>query len=300
MKKDFLERLKSEILISDGAMGTMLQSVGYMPGANPEKWSIENREKVKSIHRSYLDAGANILLTNTLGGNRFKLKKYNLDNEIYQINKQVAQIAVEVAGDFAYAAGDIGPTGEFMEPIGLFTESEFYDAFAAQAAGLKDGGVDIFIIETMMAADEVQVAIKAAKDTGLPVIASMSFNLDRQGFRTMMGVSPEQAAKKMLEAGADVIGANCGDILMSQMPDLVKEFRDAIGDDVYIIVQANAGRPQMVENKTVFLQTPDEFESAVKPVIKAGVNIIGGCCGTTPEHIRRIAQKVGNYGVFAS
>jgi len=294
MKKNFLERLKSEILISDGAMGTMLQSVGYTPESSPEKWGIENREKLESIHRSYLDAHVDILLTNTFGGNRFKLKKYNLDDETYQLNRQAAQIAVEVAKGSAYVAGDIGPTGEFMAPMGLFTESEFYEAFAEQAVGLKDGGVDLFIIETMMAIEEVQAAIKAAKETGLAVIASMSFNVDRQGFRTMMGVSPEQAAKKMLEAGADVIGANCGDVLMSQMPDLVKEFRDAVGDDVYIIVQANAGRPQMVENKTVYQQTPDEFESAVKSVIKAGVNIIGGCCGTTPEHIRRIAQKVGN------
>lgn len=297
MKKDLLARLKSEILVSDGAMGTMLQSVGYTSESSPEKWGIENREKLKGIHRSYLDAGADIILTNTFGGNRLKLKKYNLDDETYQINKQAAQIAIEVANGSAYVAGDIGPTGEFMEPIGTFTESEFYEVFAEQADSLKDGGVDFLIIETMMAIEEVQVAIKAAKETGLAVIASMSFNVDKKGFRTMMGVSPEQAAQKMLAAGADVVGANCGDVLISQMPDLVKEFRSAVGDDVYIIIQANAGRPQIVRNETAYLQTPDEFEASVESVIKEGVNIIGGCCGTTPEHIRRIAQKVGKLGL---
>jgi len=296
MKIQFLERLKNEILISDGAMGTMLQTVGYPPGACPEEWGISNQGKLQSIHRSYLEAGADILLTNTLGGSRLKLGKYNLSEQTYSINKRAAEIVAEVAEDL-YVAGDIGPTGEFMEPIGFVKEQEFYDAFAEQAYGLRDGGVDIIIIETMMALDEMQAAIKAAKETtGLPVIASMSFNVistsgdDSYTFRTMMGIDPKQAAVGMVEAGADVIGANCGDVLMAQMPALIEELRSAV--DMYIIVQANAGRPEIIDGKTVFSQSPEEITSGVEAVVEAGANIIGGCCGTTPEHIRQIAQKV--------
>ena len=297
MKKPFLERLKNEILISDGAIGTMLQAVGYSPGACPEEWGISNQGKLQSIHRSYLEAGADILLTNTLGGSRFKLGKYNLSEQTYSINKRAAEIVAEVVGDAAYVAGDIGPTGEFMEPIGLIKEHEFYDAFAEQAYGLRDGGVDVIIIETMMAMDEMQTAIKAAKEiTGLPVIASMSFNVISSSengsytFKTMMGVDTKQAAVGMVESGADVIGANCGDVLMAQMPALIEELHSAV--DTYIIVQANAGRPQIIDGETVFSQSPDEIASGVETVVKAGANIIGGCCGTTPEHIRQIAQKV--------
>jgi len=297
MKRQFLERLKNEILISDGAIGTMLQTVGYPPGACPEEWGISNREKLQNIHRSYLEASADILLTNTLGGSRFKLEKYNLSEQTYSINKRAAEIVTEVVKDVVYVAGDIGPTGEFMEPIGLIKEREFYDVFAEQASGLKDGGVDVIIIETMMALDEMQTAIKASKETtGLPVIASMAFNVISSSedgsytFRTMMGVDPKQAAVGMVEAGADVIGANCGDVLMAQMPALIEELRSAV--DMYIIVQANAGRPQLIDGKIIFSQPPEEIASGVEAVVKAGANIIGGCCGTTPEHIRQIAQKV--------
>ena len=294
MKTQFLERLKNKILISDGAIGTMLQTAGCPLGACPEEWGISNREKLKSIHQNYLDAGADILLTNTLGGSSFKLGKYNLSEKTYSINKQAAEIVAEVAGDVAYVAGDIGSTGEFMEPIGLVKEQEFYDAFAEQASGLKDGGADVIIIETMMALDEMQTAIKSAKEaTELPVIASMSFNVISDSpytFKTMMGLDPKQAAVGMVEAGADVIGANCGDVLMAHMPALIGEFRSAV--DTYIIVQANAGRPQIIDGKTVFSQSPEEIASDVETVVKSGANIVGGCCGTTPEHIREIAKKV--------
>jgi 5-methyltetrahydrofolate--homocysteine methyltransferase len=184
-----------------------------------------------------------------------------------------------------------------MEPLGSFKEQEFYDAFAEQAVALKDGGVDVIIIETMMALDEMQAAIRAAKETtGLPVIASMSFNLisapedTSHLFKTMMGIDARQAAIGMVEAGADVIGANCGDVLMMQMPALIEAFRRAV--DKPIIVQANAGRPEIIDGKTIFSQPPEDMASEVETVVKAGANIIGGCCGTTPEHIRKIAQRV--------
>lgn len=294
MKVDFLKRLQSEVLVSDGAMGTMLQTAGYTPNTCPEKWGIENTDKLQHIHRSYLDAGADILLTNTFGGNTFKLQKYNLSEQVHTINQRAAEIAVDIAGDKAYVAGDIGPTGEFLEPIGQVTESACYEAFAEQAEGLKAGGVDVIIIETMTALNEIQIAIKAAKETGLPVIASMAFTVVKDGFRTIMGVAPREAATGMIEAGADVIGANCGDVMMAEMPALIAELRLYVGcaADTYIIIQPNAGRPQLIEGKTVFLQSPQDIASGVDAVLTAGANIIGGCCGTTPEHIRQIAHKV--------
>ncbi len=308
MKVDFLKRLQSEVLVSDGAMGTMLQTAGYTPNACPEKWGIENTDKLQHIHRGYLDAGADILLTNTFGGNTFKLQKYNLSEQVHTINQRAAEIAVDVAGDKAYVAGDIGPTGEFLEPIGQVTESACYEAFAEQAEGLKAGGVDVIIIETMMALNEIQIAIKAAKETELPVIASMAFTVVKDGFRTIMGVAPKEAATGMIEAGADVIGANCGDVMIADMPALIAELRLYVGctstgqptshfyvgcgADTYIIIQPNAGRPQLIEGKTVFLQSPQDIAAGVDAALAAGANIIGGCCGTTPEHIRQIAHKV--------
>jgi 5-methyltetrahydrofolate--homocysteine methyltransferase len=291
MKNFSIERLDSEILISDGAMGTMLSSVGFPPGESPEKWGLQNETKLRAIHEAYVKAGADIILTNTFGANAFKLAKFGLADEIDFINRAAAELAVSVAGENVYVAGDIGPSGEFMEPLGLIAESQMRDAFAQQAKALADGGVDIIIIETMMDLNEMKTAIKAAKSsTGLIVIASMSFNTDRRGFRTMMGVSPTDAAFGMLEAGADIVGANCGSVEMKRMPELISEMKAAGAQ--YIIVEPNAGAPQMVDGKTVFPQTPDEMAAGVPQVVKAGANIIGGCCGTTPEHIKAIAGEV--------
>jgi len=290
IKKSLIERLESEILICDGAMGTMLSNLGLPVGVSPEKWGIDNEDKLRSIHEGYIQAGADIILTDTFGGNRFKLAKFGLENEVESINLAAAKLAVSSAGDDVYVAGDIGPSGEFMEPLGLVTESEMRDVFVQQATALVDGGVDFIIIETMMDLNEIKTAIKAAKKTGLTVIASMSFNTDKNGFRTMMGVSPADAASGMLEAGADVIGANCGNVEIKHMPELISEMKEAGAK--YIIVEPNAGIPQIVDEKTVFAQTPEDMSAGVSEVIKAGANIIGGCCGTTPEHIKAIAEKV--------
>lgn len=291
MKKLLIERLKSGILICDGAMGTMLSSAGFTPGESPEKWGLQNETKLRTIHAAYVQAGADIILTNTFGGNAFKLAKFDLAGEVDSINRAAAELAVSVAGENVYVAGDIGPSGEFMEPLGTITESQMRDAFAQQATALAEGGVDLIIIETMMDLNEMNTAIKAAKSaTGLVVIASMSFNTDRQGFRTIMGVSPAEAAAGMLEAGAEIVGANCGNVEMRRMPELIAEMKAA--EAKYIIVEPNAGAPQVVDGQTVFPQTPDEMAVSVPEVVKSGANIVGGCCGTTPEHIKAIAEKV--------
>lgn len=272
-------------------MGTMLNSAGFPSGESPEKWGLQNEAKLRAIHEAYAKAGADIILTNTFGANTIKLAKFGLAEEIDLINRAAAELAVSVADEKLYVAGDIGPSGEFMEPLGSITESQMRDAFAQQATALADGGVDLIIIETMMDLNEMKTAIKAAKSsTGLVVIASMSFNVDKQGFRTMMGVSPTDAASGMLEVGADIVGANCGNVEMKQMPELISEMKAAGAQ--YIIAEPNAGAPLVVDGETVFPQTPDEMAAGVPEVVKAGANIIGGCCGTTPEHIKAIVEKV--------
>jgi 5-methyltetrahydrofolate--homocysteine methyltransferase len=304
MKNFSIERLDSEILICDGAMGTMLSSAGFPPGESPEKWGLQNETKLRAIHEAYVKAGADIILTNTFGANAFKLAKFGLADEVDFINQAAVEIAVSVAGEKGYVAGDIGPSGEFMEPLGLIAESQMRAAFAQQAKALADGGVDLIIIETMMDLNEMKTAIRAAKSsTDLIVIALMSFNTDRHGFRTMMGVSPTDAAFGMLKAGADIVGANCGSVEMKQMPELIAEMKAAGAQ--YIIVEPNAGAPQMVDGETVFPQTPDEMAAGVPEVVKAGANIIGGCCGTTPEHIKAISNlskiitKSGMFQIFS-
>ena len=289
-----LERLNSEVLVCDGAVGTMLQSLGYQTGESPEKWGIEHEEILRSIHRGYVESEADIIYTNTFGGTGIKLAKYKLASESEDINQKLAEIAVEEAKAVSrtvYVAGDVGPTGEFMEPLGLLTEKDMYNAFAEQIIALANGGVDLIVTETMTDIAEISVAIKAAKDnTNLPVFASMSFNVDKKGFRTMMGASPKHAAEAMLEAGADVVGANCGSVLISMMPDLICEMKEAGAR--YTIAVPNAGIPMVIDGKTVFPQTPEEMASSIPEVLKAGTNIVGGCCGTTPDHIKAIVKAV--------
>jgi len=292
---ELLSRLNSgEVLVCDGAMGTMLQSLGYTLGDPPEKWGIEHEGALRKVHSEYIEAGADIILTNTFGGNRVKLEKYGLGSEVEPLNRDLARIAVDEASKAerkVYVAGDVGPTGEFMEPIGTLTESDMIEIFSQQIGALAQGGVDLIFIETMMDPNEAVAAVKAAREVcDLPVFASMSYNVDKKGFRTMMGTSPEQAVKILIEAGADVVGANCGDVLASMMPRLIRQMKEAGAK--LVVVEPNAGAPRIIDGRTVFPQTPDEMARSVPEMIEAGADVIGGCCGTTPEHIRLIARIV--------
>ncbi len=290
---NLLEALQRGPLVCDGAMGTMLQQRGMPSDVCPELWGMEHPEIISEIHREYLNAGADAILTNTFGGNYFKLKKYGVDTPASEIARQLATISLDTTTSGQFVLGDIGPTGEFMQPLGLVSEAEFFQAFADQCQGFLEAGADGIIIETMMDLNEAMVAVRAAKETGLPVIGSMSYNPDPKGFRTMMGVGPKEATEGLLEAGADVIGANCGSILMEQMVTLVEQFADAGAP--YVLLEANAGIPQIVEGETVFSQTPEQMAEGVLAVLQAGARFIGGCCGTTPEHIRLIAEIVKGY-----
>lgn len=287
-----IEKLKNkEILICDGAMGTSLHAAGLEPGDLPESWNISNPGAVKKIHDSFIAAGSDMIATNTFGANPIKLKKAGLENKLEELNKKAVEIAKSAAGKNIYVLGEIGPTGEFLQPVGNCSEQEFREAFSKQAKILANSGVDAFIIETISALDELKTAVSACKAFGLPVIASMTFNHTQKGYRTMAGVTVEAAVKEMALLNCDCFGANCG-CGSKQIVEIMQDMRKIAGKNAFLIAQPNAGMPKLVAGKTIFDESAADFYASVKELVKIGVNIIGGCCGTTPEHIRQIAKAV--------
>lgn len=289
--KSLLDRIKDgEILISDGAMGTFLQDKGLKPGECPESWTVLHPDAVKSIAEAYIASGSDIVETNSFGGTSYKLKEFGLADKVEEYNIAAAKLAKEAMGKKGYVAASVGPTGQIVEDEGGFvTEQDLYNAFKEQIAALKDGGADAICIETMSSVAEAVQAIKAAKEnTDLPIICTFTFEMGARGFRTMMGVAPERAAEEAVAAGADVIGANCGNGIAG-MIEITKQMR-AVMPDTPILIHANAGMPVFEDGKTVFKETPEDMASRVKELIAAGANIIGGCCGTTPDHIAAMAK----------
>ena len=289
--QNIIERLNEQVLICDGAMGTMLMLKGMPQGDCPDYWGTKKHKILFEIHKEYIDAGADMITTNTFGANWLKLKKYKLQKKVKQINKAAVDIAKEVASGKAYVLGDIGPTGEYAKPVGNIDAEEMVCVFAEQAKILEESGVDAIILETFSDMEELKNAILAIKEnTRLPIIASMTFQkLPDKGFRTTSGISIPQLVSDSLLAGADVIGANCT-VTGVDMIDIVSEIR-ALGT-AFIIAQPNAGMPRLEKGKTVYDESPESFGKHVKAIIEKGVNIIGGCCGTTPDHIRKIREVV--------
>ena len=283
-----------KILISDGAWGTFLQKKGLKPGQCPELWSVERFEEVADIAKCYIASGADMVKTNSFGASGIKLEFYGLADRASEINEAAARASRLAAGEDAWVIGSIGPTGKMLL-MGDVTEQQLYDSFREQAAALEKGGADAVCIETMSDTEEACLAVKAAREnTNLEIICTFTFDRTARGdYRTMMGVTPEKALAAIKEAGADIAGTNCGNG-MERMIEIVTRMRNE-DKDIPLLVHANAGLPQRIDGKEIFPDTPQDMAALAPRLAKAGANIIGGCCGTTPEHIRSIKQALAEY-----
>lgn len=287
-------RLQDGVFLLDGAMGTQLIARGVEPGVCNDAICVESPEVVADIHGAYLQAGSDAVVTNTFGANRFTLARHGCADKVYEINKAGAEVAREAAGDDRYVLGDIGPTGDFLEPLGMLKADDLRQAFAAQAEGLRDGGVDGFIVETMTALDEIEVAITAVQslDSGLPIFASMSFDKTAKDFRTMMGVDVSSAVTRLVSLSVDAVGFNCGTATLEEYIALAQAYVQAVratGKDVIVFAEPNAGKPELVDDKAIYRVTPEEFAEAERQMLAAGVHVLGGCCGTAPAFIAAVA-----------
>jgi len=284
MKQPFLQAIKERVLVLDGAMGTMLQERGLKPGQSPEELNLTMPEVVAGVHREYLLAGADIIVTNTFGGSREKLSHYGLGEKLVEINARGVEIARQAAGDTAYVAASMGPTGKFIEPVGDFTFDEMSDQFREQAQALIGAGADLITLETFLDIKEARAAIIAirAVSADIPIIAMLTF--DDKG-RSVLGTPPESAAITLEAAGADIVGSNCG-LGIEGIHEILSAMRRV--SRLPLIAQANAGLPLLKEGKTIFPATPDEMTAYHDRMLALGVRVIGGCCGTTPAHIRAI------------
>ena len=281
---------EKKVLISDGAWGTELARQYDIRNEALEKLNFDHPDDVLQIPASYVEAGSDIVITNTFGGSTFMLAKSGLKEKTYELNKLGVELSKKGAGGKALVFASIGPSGEFMAPLGTLTEDVMIEAFAEQVRAFVDGGADGVVIETMTALDEAKAALRAVKEnSSLPVVVSMTFDKGARGYTTMMGITPETAAGELEAAGADAVGSNCG----SGIENLIEVAR-LMKSVTYLPlwIKPNAGLPELVNGETVFRQSPEEMASHVGELLEAGASILGGCCGTTPGHIKLMAQEV--------
>jgi 5-methyltetrahydrofolate--homocysteine methyltransferase len=292
MGKNSLSELlaRKGVALSDGAWGTLLAARGLPPGTAPELWNLERPDEVRAVAAAYVAAGSDIVLTCTFGGTRFKLGKLGLAGKVEELNRRGAELSREAAAGKALVYASVGPTGEFLQPLGDISETDMTAAFAEQIRALAAGGADGICIETFTDLGEARCALRAVRETGeLPAVISLTFDRGAGGYATMMGVRPEQAAAELTAAGADAVGANCG-AGIEQMVEIVKLLAPATGLPVW--AKANAGLPELVDGRTVFRQSPADFAARAGELRAAGARIVGGCCGTTPEHIKALKSAL--------
>lgn len=293
-RPDFFASLASRTIINDGGMGTQLIAAGMPVGTCTELWNVEHPEVIRRVHERYAAAGCDLLTTNSFGGSRRSLMNHGCDDRVELLNRTAAELARDAAGDGAWVMGDVGPFGDFLEPLGTTTPQELKDIFTEQIAALKAGGADGVNIETMSDPGEIAVAIDAAKtvDARWPVIASFCFQKAGETFRTMMGVDVETAIKSLVDAGADVVGSNCGtDLSLDDYVRLADEMVQAAGQTP-VILSPNAGAPVMVNGEATYKATPADMAGYVPRLLATGLRVLGGCCGTTPDHLRAMAAAV--------
>jgi len=285
----FTELLEGRrIVLFDGAMGTQLDKKGLMSrGRN----NLDAPEAILEIHRAYVRAGCDALITNTLTMNRLYIETHNVGVPVRDVNRASVALARQAAGRDRCVLGNMSSTGQLLEPYGSYHEAQFRDAFGEQAEVLAEAGIDGFIVESMFDLREALCALRACKEVSpLPVLVSIAFQTNSKGGRTMMGDTAEQFARQLTEAGADAIGANCGDLDPGQMADVVATLRAAT--DLPVAAQPNAGKPRLIEDRTVFDMAPEPFAKGIAECIEAGARIVGGCCGTTPEHIKALKKLI--------
>ncbi len=291
MNVSIFDLIKERIVLLDGGMGTELIRHGFPQGACPEAWNVEKPEVVKKIHTSYFEAGSDVVLTNSFGGNKIKLSSHGLEKRCYELNRTAAVIANEVKPEGKFLAGSMGPTGKFLKPQGEFSEEEFEEAYAEQAKGLSDGQVDFLLIETQYDLKEAICALKGArKVTDVPVFVTMTFNCHPSGFFTLMGNSVDQCIETLEKEKVPVIGTNCT-LNSAEMVDLVKIMREKTS--LPLIAQANAGKPSLSkEGEATYSQGIDDYVRYIPQMMENGANLIGGCCGTNPDYIKRMAAII--------
>lgn len=286
---NFLSALHNKIMLGDGALGTMLVKEGLPPGENPELWMLSHPEKVQSITKAYLNAGSEVLQTNTFGANRLKLQEYNAQGRVKEINLTAARLVREVAGNKAFVAGIIGPTGYFPAPLSEYSWAELVDVFREQAEALQAGGVDFLFLETFSDLGEARAALFAAKNyTTLPVACSLTYT----NGRTLTGTDPETAAVVLEAMGADLIGANCSTGPQELLP-IMEAYQKATR--LPLLVEPNAGLPELINGQTVYRETPAMMAEFVHPFLRLGVRLMGACCGSTPAHLQAMGEKVHTF-----
>ena len=293
--KTLLEALAERPLLGDGAMGTRLQQAGLEPGGCGEAWNLEHPERVEKIQRSYVEAGSDLLLTNTFGGSRIMLERHGLGDRTAEINRAAVDVARRAFGSRpGFVLGDIGPFGGLMEPFGDIPVKTVRSAFREQAQALIEGGADGIIIETQTSLEELGLGIEAAREAGSAcVVASLAFDVTRDGSEacTMMGIDPEAAAEFMAGAGVDIAGLNCGTgIDMDWAARIVRRYRKVV--NLPVMAQPNAGTPELVDMQVVYRETPEEMGIGLEALLDAGAGIVGGCCGSAPPHIAFLRAKM--------
>ncbi len=290
MKPDIRELAQKRLVIYDGGMGTMLFTAGLLDGESPEPWNWEKPDVVDSVYRAYYEAGSDVVQTNTFGGTPIKLSERDLQDRTYDANCLAAKALKAICPEGRYTAGDVGPIGKFIKPMGEYTREEFDASFEAQIQGLVDGGVDLISIETMYSLEEALCALRAAKKlSGLPVSVCMTFDKNPRGFFTLMGETVPHCLEVLKDSGADIVGSNCshGSPVFIELARILRD-----QTDLPVIVQPNRGKPILEKESMAYKQTVEEFVADARAIAAIGVNVFGGCCGTTPEFIAGLCQAV--------